>query len=214
MKRGFTIVEIIIVVVVLGILISLVGAAAVAQVNKSKAGEAKSETMAIKAALEKYYVQNNEYPSMQQLVGSGNGRNLTAAQYQTIANTLGVSTQLLTGGNYKFVPCWVSGALCCTINGLGECELPTSDSTNYIIYMTRTASDVAAGNVDRKYRAFSSGCSHTLLAPTRPEENGYTGFFLMYLDPSDTNWWTAGRVTTGDRGRVTRGDWCVVNYQL
>lgn len=210
MNRGFTIAELVIVVVVLSILVGLAGVGASAMLKQSRAAEGKSEMTVIKAALEKYYAKNNEYPSAALLAGGGDGRNLSDAQYTTIATTLGVSKDVLKGGTYTFMPCAVGNNLCCTVNGSGECEFLATD-TKFLVYMTRSPADVAAGNVTRTFRAFSSGCTYTFSAPNIPSENGYTAFYLMYLDPSDSDWWTAGRVHSSDKGKMTRGAWCRVN---
>lgn len=212
MNRGFTVVEITVVVIVLSILVTLVGAGASQMLKTSRTAEAKSEMMVIKSALERYYSKNNEYPSMQQLTGGENGRNLSDAQYANIAALLGVRVDALKGGDYSFMPCWTGSTVCCGPVGLHTCITPESDN-KYIRYYTRTSSDVAAGNVARTYNAYSSGCTYTFPAPAQPEDNGYTAYFLMYQDQTDTNWWTATRVHSSDRGKTTRGDWCIVNKQ-
>ena len=212
MKHGFTVVELIIVVAVISILISISTFGASALLKTSQAAEGKSEMNIMKSALEKYYAKNNEYPSMAQLAGSGNGRALTDTQYKSISTLLGVSMDTLKGGRYNFMPCWVSGSICCTMNAQNECSFLATD-TKYLIYMTRTASDVAAGNVARTYRGLGVGCAYTFPAPATPQENGYSAYFLMYYDPSDTDTWTAGRIHSSDRGKTTRGAWCIVNKQ-
>lgn len=213
MKRGFTIVELALVIVLIAILTTLGMFGASSLTAQSRTAEAKSEMMIIKSALEKYYAKNNEYPSAQQLAsGSGDGRNLTDAQYNNIASLLSVNKNVLKGGSYSFMPCWTGSTVCCVPIGVHACTFPASDN-KYIVYMTRTASDVAAGNVERTYRATSSGCAYTFPAPATPAENGYSAYFLMYFDQTDPSTWTQSRVFTSDNGRTTRGDWCVINKQ-
>ena len=213
MKRGFTIVELVIVVTVISILAGLFIYGSAAMLARSRTAEAKSEMTVIKAGLERYYSLNNEYPSAQVLAGgTGDGRNLTDTQYNNIASLLGVKKDALKGGAYSFMPCWVGSTVCCVPIGVHPCTFPTSDN-KYIVYMTRTASDVAAGNVARTYQATTSGCSYTFPAPATPEEAGYSAYFLMYFDQTDPETWTQSRVHSSDRGRVTRGDWCVINKQ-
>ena len=197
MKRGFTIVELMIVVAVIAVL---------------STADRETNTKIIKAALEKYYTENNEYPSAQSLAGgSGNGRALSSAQYNSIANTLGVRVEVLTSKYGKFVPCWVGSALCCTVNTDNECR-PLDTDSEYILYMTRTAADVAA-NTERKYKALSSGCWYNLRPDETAAQSAYSSFLMMYNDTTvpSADWWVVSRVITGDRGLYSRGDWCRAN---
>lgn len=212
MKRGFTIVELMIVVAVIAVLSSIAVLGANAMLNEAKTADRETNTKIIKAALEKYYTENNEYPSAQSLAGgSGNGRALSTAQYNSIANTLGVRVEVLTSKYGKFVPCWVGSTLCCTVNTNNECR-PLDTDSEYILYMTRTAADVAA-NTERKYKALSSGCWYNLRPDETAAQSAYSSFLMMYNDttvPSSDSW-VISRVITGDRGLYSRGDWCRSN---
>lgn len=201
MNRGFTIIELIVVVTTIAILASLVTFGSASMINRGRQSEAKSILMAVRSGLEKYYSENNEYPPAATLAGGGDGRNLSTAQYNTIATTLGMNVSSLRTSTYKFVPCSVSGSAC-TI-GL------TDDK--YILYLTRTASDVAS-SAARTYTTPSSTCTYTFPAPTIPSEAGYSTYLLVYRDPTNTDWWTQWNVYGSNNGTFTWGAWCPVNH--
>jgi prepilin-type N-terminal cleavage/methylation domain-containing protein len=212
MRRGFTIVELIIVITVLGILTTMAVFGASAMMERSRNDEAESKVATLRAALEKYYSENNEYPSAASLAGGGDGRNLSSTQYNTIAATLKVPVDVLRNGTYKFVPCAVSGSLCCTMNGSNECQLPAGDgSSRYLMYMTRTATQATSGaRLTYKAPAGTSGCTYYFTESMTPKENGYGAYFLMYRNYTDTDWWTTWRVYVSNEGKSWRGDWCAV----
>lgn len=201
MNRGFTIIEVLVVVGAIAILTTLVAFGADALVDRAYNSEARSMLFAVKNGLEKYYSNNNEYPSAASLAGGGDGRNLSDAQYAAIAATLGMSAGTLKTANYKFVPCSVSGS---------PCTMTDSGDRRHIVYMTKTPSDIAS-NVARTYVAPSSGCTYTLPVPTVTSEAGYATYYLAYRDPTDTNWWTVWKVYSSEKGPHSRGDWCAIN---
>lgn len=208
MKRGFTIVELIVVLTAISILASIVGFGSVSMMNRSKNGEAVSEITVIKAALEKYYAENNEYPSAALLAGGGDGRTLTT-QYNTIATTLRVNVNVLNTGRYKFMPCANGSNYCCTINGAGECVIPDTDD-KFIVYMTRSSADVTA-NSARTFKSPSSGCLYTLPSGTANEDRGYSAYYLAYFNPVESDTLKKWRWYSSDRGKNTRGAWCTLN---
>ena len=199
MNRGYTIVELIVVITVLGLLITLAAVGASTMLDRGRNAEARSKLATIKSGLEKYYAKNNEYPSAQSLAGGGDGRNLSNAQYQTIATTLEVPLDVLKGGQYKFVPCVVSNSPCTV----------TANDNRSIIYLTRMASDVSSATA-RTYIMPSSGCSYTFPAPATPNDAGYTSFYLAYRDPSNSDSWTQWNVVQSNQGPLTRGAWCAI----
>lgn len=205
MKRGFTIVEILVVIAVLSILITLAAFGSTFVLNDGRNSEGLSKMSIIKGALERYYSQNNEYPSAASLAGGGNGRSLSTAQYSSIANTLKVNIDALNTGRYKFMPCANGSALCCTVNANGECELQNTD-TKFIVYMTRSAADVT-GSTARSFKTLTNtGCIYTLPAPITSDETGYSAYFLAYFNPSDQNPTNQWRWYTSDVGAHTRNN--------
>lgn len=210
MKRGFTIIEIIVVITVLGILTTLAVFGSNAMLERANNSEAESKIATLRSALEKYYSANNEYPSASSLVGSGNGRNLTNAQYDTMAATLKVNVDVLRNGTYKFVPCANGSSLCCTMNGSNECDLSADGETRYIMYVTRNLTHATNGTA-LTFKAPVSGCTYGFPQSQTTLDNGYAGYYLMYRNYTDTNWWTSWRVFSSDKGKHTRGDWCAAN---
>jgi len=210
--RGYTIAELIVVIAVLGILVTMSTFGATALLEENRNSDAQSKVSILRSALERYYSVNNEYPSAASLAGGGNGRSLTDTQYKSIASTLNVNVDVLQKGTYKFVPCAVSGGLCCTMNGSSECELPAGDgSSRYIMYMTRTATEAANGaRLTYKAPPGTSGCTYYFTESGSANENGYGAYFLMYRNYTDTNWWTTWRVYPSIQGKSYRGDWCAI----
>lgn len=99
MKRGFTIVEILIVVIVLSILTSIVAVSLSAMQNRAADGQAKSMAAILTSALNRYYQQNNEYPSAEELMSS------PQANYTAASSVLNLSTQNFATQSIKFIPC-------------------------------------------------------------------------------------------------------------
>jgi general secretion pathway protein G len=62
MKKGFTLIEIMVVIVILGILIAMVSGSFVASQKKSRDLKRKSDVVQIGKALEVYYVDRGSYP--------------------------------------------------------------------------------------------------------------------------------------------------------
>lgn len=118
MKRmsGFTIVEVTVVVIVLGILVGIV----LTSYNKIQADSRDSTRQgnitAITDALEKYYADNGEYPSIQSIVSDNPANTGTA-----VATKLGVST-----GDLK-----MPQAAATVTNSLIATATPTNDTISY-----------------------------------------------------------------------------------
>ena len=65
-RGGFTLIEIMAVVVIMGLLMTLVGVAVFQQVDKARVTTAKAKIAQIESALEFYRMDNSRYPSTQQ----------------------------------------------------------------------------------------------------------------------------------------------------
>lgn len=83
-QRGFTLIEIMVVVVIMGILAGLVGVAVFGNVDKANVNAAAAEVRTISQALEMYRLENNRYPStdegLQALIGAEGGRSYLDAK--------------------------------------------------------------------------------------------------------------------------------------
>ena len=65
-RRGFTLVEIMAVVLIIALLGTLVGAAVVGQIDKARVTTAQTQIRNIEAALEFYQMDNGRYPTTEQ----------------------------------------------------------------------------------------------------------------------------------------------------
>lgn len=65
-QQGFTLIEIMAVVVIMGLLMTLVGVAVFQQVDKARVTTAKAKIAQIESALEFYRMDNSRYPTTQQ----------------------------------------------------------------------------------------------------------------------------------------------------
>ena len=69
-QGGFTLIEIMAVVVIMGLLMTLVGVAVFQQVDKARVTTAKAKIAQIESALEFYRMDNSRYPTTQQGLAS------------------------------------------------------------------------------------------------------------------------------------------------
>jgi general secretion pathway protein G len=65
-RRGFTLIEIMVVVMIIGMLTSLVGVAVMRQLERAKRKTAAAQIKNFSAAIESYYMDNSRYPSTDQ----------------------------------------------------------------------------------------------------------------------------------------------------
>ena len=193
--RGFTIVEIAVVIAVIALLATIGVVVYTTIQNDSKKSQAEGMVNVMRSALERYYDKNGEYPSANTLASGGDGRNLSNAQYQTIAQTLDVPASALVQSNFKFVPCSVSGSAC----------TPATADTKSVFYFTRTAADVS-GNATRVFTSPSSGCTYTL-----PADSFISTYVLAFSNPADSASGTKWKVYTSNQGQITIGAFCPVS---
>ena len=65
-KRGFTLIEIMAVVLIMGLLMSLVGVTVFSQVDRARVTTARAKIAQVESALEFYRLDNSRYPSTEQ----------------------------------------------------------------------------------------------------------------------------------------------------
>jgi general secretion pathway protein G len=64
--RGFTLIEIMVVVIIIGLLAALIVPSLMGNVDKANVAKAKEDVRALEAALSMYYLDNSKYPTSEQ----------------------------------------------------------------------------------------------------------------------------------------------------
>ena len=64
--KGFTLIEVLVVVVIMGLLIGLIGPNVIGQVDKARVTTAKADMATLSSALDMYKLDNNIYPTTDQ----------------------------------------------------------------------------------------------------------------------------------------------------
>jgi prepilin-type N-terminal cleavage/methylation domain-containing protein len=177
MKRGFTIIEVLVVITVISILITITMVSFTNYQNRSTDSQAKTIVAAVRAGAERYYSSNDEYPSAAVLFG-GTPTGSAPASYAAASTALGVSTDILNSSRIDFVPC------------AGTCNI--TDTTK-VYYLTKTATD---GTAQRQYTVTS--CTYTF--PTT--EDGSLSYIIMYYSRQDGYW----KTSRSERGVPTTSD--------
>lgn len=77
--RGFTLLELLVVIVIIGLLASYVGPKYFAQLGKSEVAVAKSQIVAFEKALDNYRIDNGRYPSSEEGLAALQARPANAA---------------------------------------------------------------------------------------------------------------------------------------
>ncbi|MFA5357153.1 MAG: type IV pilin-like G/H family protein [Candidatus Omnitrophota bacterium] len=100
MKKGFTLLELIVVVIIVGVLGSLGFAQYTKVVEKSRTGEAKAVLGSIRSAQQAYYEQHSGYAAALSDLGIGAVSSCANTNYFTYASTATTSTatRCTTGG--------------------------------------------------------------------------------------------------------------------
>jgi prepilin-type N-terminal cleavage/methylation domain-containing protein len=163
MKRGFTLIELVIVMVIIGILAGVLIFNYSAYEKRSFDGEAKSIAATVKSAAERYYTRNNEYPSAQTLYGSTPSCTV-APNYQTVSNTLDIPIQTINASHTSLRP--YAGADC------------TWDTTK-VYYITKTSTDGTSVRTNTL-----TSCTYTFPAT----DNGSASFLIFYYSNQDGYW--------------------------
>lgn len=81
-KLGFTLIEIMAVVLILGLLTTLVGVAILPQIEKSRISTARTQIKMLDAAIETYHMDNARYPTTEQGLAALIQRPADARNYQ------------------------------------------------------------------------------------------------------------------------------------
>jgi len=69
-KRGFTLIEILVVIIVIGLLAALVGPRIIGRVSEAKSATARTQIELLSLALDNYRLDNGTYPTTEQGLGA------------------------------------------------------------------------------------------------------------------------------------------------
>ena len=86
MKRGFTIIELVMVIAIMGILLGIVTTAAAGAIRQARARKADACCRIVQAAFETYYAQKGEWPGGIESKISGDQPNSEGTQYRSDAD--------------------------------------------------------------------------------------------------------------------------------
>lgn len=146
MKRhkGFTIVELITVIVVISILATIAVVASNYVQRQARDNERKSDVLVIKAALEKYYDANGTYPIYAACQSSGGGCDTSTLIPALVPGYIAQVPSAPTGANYKYVH-----------------HSSVTISANYGIYVTReTDTPCRTGNLYSTWWSSTPMCGY------------------------------------------------------
>src|ERR1700758_3607696 len=68
--RGFTLIEIMVVIVIIGLLAAVIVPTIVSKVDDAKVAKAKNDIQSLETALTMFYVDNSKYPTTEQGLGA------------------------------------------------------------------------------------------------------------------------------------------------
>ena len=127
-QSGFTIVELLIVIVVIGILATLVIVTFTGIQQKARNSQRQTDINALDSHLEAYYAQTGSYPSLAVLTSSGwIGANMKGLDVEALKDPKGGDLQAATDAtHYGYAP--KAGGAACTDTGSGTTATSNCDS--------------------------------------------------------------------------------------
>lgn len=136
-QSGFTIVELLIVIVVIGILATLVIVTFSGVQQKARDTKRETDVKALASQLEVYYANNGSYPGLAQVQDNGwVTANLKGLDLAGLTAPTGTGNTIVGSGaaknNYVYAVTGTGGAACTTAN---------KDCTTFVITATREAGD-------------------------------------------------------------------------
>lgn len=138
-SKGFTIVELLIVIVVIGILATLVIVTFTGIQQKSRDAKRKTDVGAVQASLESYYSSNNTYPTLAHLNDSTwRSTNMKGFDSSALQDPKGTAATLITGQTpsatqYSYVVTDAAGTLAAP-TACSDAVAATNPCTNFGIY--------------------------------------------------------------------------------
>ena len=178
--RGFTIVEVLIICIVIVILAAITTMAYIAYQNQARAGQATAMTNIIHSGAENYYATNGLYPLASALAGAENGKTMT--NFEPANALLGTKTNEILADDWWLAPCTTNTGMACSVNADAD--------TKHLFYVTRLGADISIAFGD---------CTVAL-----PDTAG-SAFALVWRDPESSGW----KVLRSDNGNVTLSGGCI-----
>ncbi|MDB5185840.1 MAG: fimbrial protein pilin [Candidatus Saccharibacteria bacterium] len=138
-ERGFTIVELLIVIVVIGILAALVITTFTGIQQRARNTERQTDIKAIHGQVEAYYAQNGRYPTLGNLNdGSWRSTNMKGLEDEALKDPKGSAATLVAA------PAANSYAYAVTATGGAACDNTTADCAAYTLTATNEGGTVFA----------------------------------------------------------------------
>jgi prepilin-type N-terminal cleavage/methylation domain-containing protein len=184
MNRGFTVVELTVVIIVIGVLTTLVTASYAMFQNQSKDSALVSYATIIKSGAEKFHAENNEYPFPSQLNGNTTDYTTPPPNYNAAATLLNTPKSTFDNNKIKLVSCHTA----C----IG------TPNKQYIYYLSKFDGATTATRTYVFPRSSGGTCTYTLPSP----EPGGTAHIIAFWSHEKNEW----QVARSNRGTVTTSD--------
>lgn len=158
LRKGFTIVEVMVVVAIIIILAAIGTTAYVQQQNKASSEKGKGIAEVIISGADKYYAANGEYPLSSSLT-----------TVDSAATAFSTTPDSLQGAGYTFFGC------------NGACSSSITSRVYYVTRLAQTTTTASTNNLGPCTVTLNSNTSDPVL-------NGASMFFVAYYDPFTSSW--------------------------
>ncbi len=191
MKRGFTLVELMVVIVVIGILAGVTTLGYIKYQDQASLSHRKTVANLVLSSAKSYKNRNNQYPAGSLLSAQNTTGNPPTDNYQAAAAALGIQASTFSAHGSSLVPC--NGAAC-VFNAANQSKIYYIAKSQPLGTAETVTSDTYGGNPGET-------CSYTFPATTYPNQD----FMVGYFDTTTYQW----RIeASSDKVATSNGFWC------